>query len=64
MIDPRPTCRFCGKRWVPREGVDATIAFCGRCRVKRRESATRAFDAMDKRSVVVGRHILRVEKNA
>lgn len=64
MIDPRPTCRFCGRRWVPREGVDATIAFCGRCRSARKDAATRAFDAQDKRSEMVGRYIVRVEKNA
>lgn len=28
MIDPRPICRRCNQRWVPREGQDATVEFC------------------------------------
>lgn len=27
-IDPRPTCIRCGRRWVPAEGVDATVTAC------------------------------------
>ena len=28
MIDPRPRCIVCGERWVPSEGVDATVVSC------------------------------------
>jgi hypothetical protein len=31
MIDPRPKCIKCGRRWVPCEGVDATTEACGVC---------------------------------
>jgi hypothetical protein len=30
-IDPRPECIKCGRRWVPNEGVDATVSQCGEC---------------------------------
>jgi hypothetical protein len=29
--DPRPYCIRCGNRWVPREGEDATVAWCVDC---------------------------------
>jgi hypothetical protein len=64
MIDPRPSCRFCGRRWVPREGVDATVAFCGRCRAARQASANRSFEAQNKQAVMVGGYVVRVAKNA
>jgi hypothetical protein len=41
MIDPRPICRSCGRRWTPREGQDATIAFCRVCAGERRAEAVR-----------------------
>jgi hypothetical protein len=30
-IDPRPRCIRCGARWVPNEGVDATVVPCAGC---------------------------------
>lgn len=30
--DPRPLCRLCGARWVPPEGVDASVTDCKQCR--------------------------------
>ncbi len=64
MIDPRPACGFCGRKWVPREGVDATVIFCGRCRAAREALAARSFEAQDKRAVMVGGYVVRVAKNA
>jgi hypothetical protein len=30
--DIRPWCKVCGKRWVPKEGMDASAVPCGPCR--------------------------------
>lgn len=32
-VDPRPRCVVCASRWVPPEGMDATVARCGECNV-------------------------------
>jgi hypothetical protein len=63
-MDPRPICRNCGRRWLPPEGVDATIHFCSRCSKERRESSRKAEVASGRQRVRVGPYLLRVAKNA
>lgn len=31
QIDPRPPCIRCGQRWIPAEGIDATMRACDAC---------------------------------
>lgn len=38
-----PTCRFCGRSWLPREGVVAGRAYCDHCAGERRAAALNAF---------------------
>jgi hypothetical protein len=62
MIDPRPLCRFCGRRWAPAQGVDATTHYCEACSTERRAHATKAFAADGKRAFQVGGYVVRAAK--
>lgn len=47
-----PRCRFCGRSWMPEDGVSAIQAYCGQCSAQRRELALGALggpapDAID-----------------
>jgi hypothetical protein len=65
VIDPRPICRFCGRRWTPAEGVDANVHFCGTCSPERRAHAAAMFDAEALEAVEIeGGYEVRALKNA
>ena len=38
-----PTCCFCGRSWLPEEGVAASHAYCDHCAGERRAAALKAF---------------------
>lgn len=40
-----PVCRFCGRTWLPQEGVVAAKNFCTACSKDRRNLAIKAFGA-------------------
>lgn len=60
----QPRCRWCGRLWLPPEGVDATRAYCARCRRERRSVAAQTFASENKEARRVGRYVFRVPKNA
>lgn len=64
MMDPRPVCRFCARRWTPREGQDATTSFCRACLPARRRASSGTFEKQGKVLRQVGKHQVRVAKNA
>lgn len=61
-MDPRPVCRHCGRRWVPPEGVDATVHYCPRCSGSRRALADSTFKADGKVTTFLGGYVLRAKK--
>lgn len=38
-----PQCRFCGRYWKPQVGVNASQAYCARCRKERKTQAASAL---------------------
>ena len=60
----QPRCRNCGRKWSPKDGVDAEQSYCRRCSRDRRSEADRVFAADGKRRVIVGRYMLRSAKHA
>jgi hypothetical protein len=40
-----PRCRFCGRSWLPAEGVSASHSYCDVCADERRAAAFVAFGA-------------------
>ena len=60
----KATCRYCRRSWSPKEGVDASIAFCSRCAKDRQTEARKTFLAEGKADVAVGPYELRVAKKS
>ncbi len=61
-MDPRPACRFCGRRGSPPQGVDATVHYCEVCSTERRRHAKATFDMDGKKPVQVGGYVVRAAK--
>jgi hypothetical protein len=61
--DPRPACRFCGRRWTPEEGVDAGDHFCAKCVVDRQAAASTAFSEAGTETVQIGDYDVQARKN-
>lgn len=63
MSDGRPKCRYCGRSWLPQEGVDATVSFCSACRDERLKEARRVAEAKGTETIRTGGYVVRVPRN-
>jgi hypothetical protein len=62
-MDVRAVCKFCGRRWLPPEGVSASVHYCPACTSERTQEAQLSARAAEKVNVRRGVYAVRVPKN-
>jgi hypothetical protein len=63
VTDIRPRCRYCGRLWLPDEGVDANVSFCSACSDRRRREALARVAEDNAITVRRGGYVVRVPRN-